>query len=109
MLKNTEIIKQYKMNKEEILESLVPMETETKLKAWTFQADSKFYQVVSYGGVYRVPPTSGIWECNKKGKRISEKPIFKIENKNHLLCLGQFLDTLIEKEIEKELEKDSTN
>ena len=108
MLYNSKTIKYRKMiNREEILETLVPMETETKLKAWLFQIEKKFYHVAEYGGVYRVPPTTSIWECNKRGKRLTEKPLHKIDRQDRLTCINQFFDILDEKEMEKEIENET--
>jgi hypothetical protein len=97
------------MNKEEILQTLEKMETETKLKVWLFQIEKKFYQVAEYGGVYRVPSTTAIWEANKRGKRLSDGPIFKIDGQNHLKCVNQYLDVLEEKEIEASIAKETEN
>lgn len=91
------------MNREEILSTLVPFETETKVKVWLFEVDKNFYQVLEYGGVYRVPPTTAIWEANKRGKRLSTKELFKIDGKNITKCINLFLDKLEEEAIEKEI------
>lgn len=97
------------MNREEILLTLEKMETETKLRAWSFQIDKKFYQVAEYGGVYRVPATTSIWETNKRGKRLTSEPIFRIDGQNYTKCVNQYLDVLEEKEIEASIAKESEN
>jgi hypothetical protein len=94
------------MNREEILETLERFETETKLKAWSFRIDKKFYQVAEYGGVYRVPVATSIWETNKRGKRLGEK-IFTISKQDHIECIKLFLDKLEEAKIEEELKAES--
>lgn len=94
------------MNREAIFETLERFETETGLKAWSFQIDKKFYQVAEYGGVYRVPPTTAIWETNKRGKRLGEK-IFSISKQDRIECIELFLDKLEEAKIEEELKAES--
>jgi hypothetical protein len=88
------------MNKEEILSTVAEIVTETKVKAWMFQVEKNYYQVLEYGGVYRVPPSTGIWECNKRGKRGAGKPIFSIDGKNIERCIDEFLDSIIEAKTE---------
>lgn len=95
------------MNREEIESTLTVLETETKIKAWVFQVNKKFYQVVEYGGVYRVPDATSIWECSKRGKRNSTDPVFTIPSKNYKKCLDLFLDKLEEAEILEQLQKES--
>ena len=95
------------MNREEILLTVEKLETETKLKAWLFQIDKKFYQVAEYGGVYRVPSTTSIWETNKRGKRLSNDPIFKINGQNHEKCIDSYITSLEEKQIEEDLLKET--
>jgi hypothetical protein len=95
------------MNREEIIATIIPLETETKVKAWIFQIEKKFYHVAEYGGVYRVPETSAIWESNKKGKRLTQAPLFEINKKDHKRCVNEFLTILEEKQIEEELQKES--
>lgn len=82
------------MNREEILATIQPLETETKVKSWMFQVENKFYHVSEYGGVYRVLPGTGIWEANKKGKRTSADSIFKISGMNYMKCINEFLNSL---------------
>ena len=82
------------MTREEILSTVNHFEVETKVKAWTFQIDKKFYQVVEFGGVYRVPPGTSIWETNKKGKRLSNEAIFTINGNKYLECINQFIDSM---------------
>lgn len=79
------------MNHEEILATLQPFETETKLSAWSFQVEKKFYQVIEYGGVFKLLPKTSVWETNKRGKRLSPTPLFTIDGKKHEECVKQFL------------------
>ncbi len=95
------------MNREEITSTITPLETETKVKAWIFQIEKKFYHVAEYGGVYRVPERTSIWESNKKGKRLTQAPIFDIGKKDYKRCVDEFLTVLEEKQIEEELQKES--
>jgi hypothetical protein len=95
------------MNREEILLTVEKLETETKLKAWLFQIEKKFYQVAEYGGVYRVPSTTSIWETNKRGKRLSDRPIFKIDGQNREKCINLYITSLEEKQIEEDLLKEA--
>lgn len=81
------------MNKTKVLETLQPMESETKVKAWTFQIDGKFYQLATYSA-YRVGDNTAIWECNKRGKRLSTEPVFKIIGTDHMKCFNQYLEIL---------------
>jgi hypothetical protein len=90
------------MNREEILESLERFETETGLKAWSFQIEKKFYQVAEYGGVYRVPTRTSIWETNKRGKRLGDY-VFTMDGQDRIKCINLYLDKLEEAEIEKEI------
>jgi hypothetical protein len=94
------------MNREAIFETLERFETETGLKAWSFQIDKKFYQVAEYGGVYRVPLMTSIWETNKRGKRLGDK-IFSISRHDYSECIELFLDKLEEAKIEEELKAES--
>lgn len=81
-----------KMTRDQILETVQPLPSETKLKAWTIQIDEKFYHICAYGGVYRVLPKVSIWDSNKKGKRVSKDPIFSINGNDRDKCIGMFLD-----------------
>ena len=82
------------MTREEILSSIQVFPTETKLKAWIMQIDQKFYHVAEFGSVYRVPTQTAIWECNKKGKRLTEKPIQSIPGQDYKKLIGMFLDNI---------------
>ena len=90
------------MNREEILESLAKFETDTKINAWSFQIEQKFYQVVEYGGVHRVPERTSIWKTNRRGRRLGDY-VFTIRGKNKIKCINLYLDHLEESEIEKEI------
>lgn len=83
------------MNKETVLESLIELPSETSVKSWMFEIDSKFYQVASYAG-FRVGDKTSIWECNKKGKRTKTIPIFTILGSNRDKCVNEFIDTFPE-------------
>lgn len=96
-----------KMTKEEILASIQIFPNETKLKAWTFQVDNKCYHVAEFGGVYKVPVQTSLWEANKKGKRLTEKPLISIFAHDHKKCINIFLESLEEAKIEAEIEAES--
>ena len=85
------------MNREQIIESITELPSETRVKAWLFQVDKKFYHVATYDA-YRQGTKTSIWESNKKGKRISPTHIYSIITSDHVKCINQFLDTLSEPE-----------
>ena len=84
------------MNKEEIVASMQEIPTETSVKAWVAQVDGKWYQISTFGGRYRIPDTTAIWQCSKRGKRMTDKDIFRINGKDPAKCLGLFIDKLIQ-------------
>ena len=96
-----------KMTREAVIESIQPLKAETKLKAWMMQKDDKFYHIASYGGVYRILPQTAIWECNKRGKRLTTESIFSVSGQNHLKCANAFLDFLEELDIEKSFQEEN--
>ena len=94
MAKRKEKPEVVKMTREDIMASLQVFPTETKLKAWIMQIDTKFYHIAEFGAVYRVPSQTAIWEANKKGKRQTEKPFLSINGQDHKKLIGMFLDSI---------------
>ena len=82
------------MNREEIVSSMQEIPTETTVKSWVVQVDGKWYHISTFGGRYRIPEATGIWDSNKRGKRLTEKEIFRINGKDPVKCLNLFLDKM---------------
>lgn len=82
------------MTRDEILATLQRIEVETKIAVWLFQIDKKYYQVVEYGGVFRVPDATSVWETNKRGKRLSSTELITINGKKHVECVEKFMTQL---------------
>lgn len=85
------------MDREKVLETVNELPTETKVKAWVFEVDKKFYHIATYTR-FRRGEQSSIWESNKRGKRLTQDPIFSVETKDHVRCINEFLDKI---ELEK--------
>ena len=85
------------MDREKVLETVNELPTETKVKAWVFEVEKKFYHIATYTR-FRRGEQSSIWESNKRGKRLSQDPIFSVETKDHIRCINEFLDKI---ELEK--------
>jgi hypothetical protein len=96
-----------KMTREEVVATVQVFPTETKLKAWTMQKDNKFYHIAEFGA-YRVPTQTAIWECNKKGKRLTEKPIKSISGQDHKKLVQLFLDEIEELEFNQNVEQEKS-
>jgi hypothetical protein len=96
------------MNREEIINSLQELPTETNVQSWLFQIGKDYYQISTYGGRYRIPEASGIWKSNKRGKRLTADEFFKTPGKDHLKCLNKYLDHL-EAEEEMRMLEDMNN
>jgi hypothetical protein len=66
------------------------------------QVDGKWYHISTFGGRYRIPEATGVWDSNKRGKRMTEKEIFLINGKDHVKCLNLFLDKLEKEKLESD-------
>ena len=71
---------------------------ETRVKAWMFQIEKKFYQVIETNGGYGIPAQTCIYDCNKRGKRSVQKAVFIRNGANHLSGINEFIDKLEESE-----------
>jgi len=78
-----------------VIETLKDVPTETKIKAWVFEYDKKFYHVCSYTA-FRMGDKVSIWESNKRGKRLTQKPLFTYDGSDHIKAMTFFLDSLEE-------------
>ena len=92
------------MEREKILESVQELPSETKVKAWMFEADKKFYHIASYA-LFRRGDRTSIWEASKKGKRKNADPIFSLDGVDHLSCINSFIDKLEVESTQELLEK----
>ena len=81
------------MEVEKIMETLQEVPSDTRVKAWFFQVDNKFYHVATYRG-YKIGTRCSVWECNKKGKRTSASEIFTIIGDDHIQCIKDFIAKL---------------
>jgi hypothetical protein len=81
------------IDREKTIGSVQELPTETKVKAWVFEIDKKFYHLACYTR-FRMPEACSIWESTKKGKRSTEMPIFTLNGKDHLKCVEAFMDKL---------------
>ena len=86
------------MDREKILSTVRELPVETKIKAWTFQVDKKYYQMAECGGNYGIVDHTSVWECNKRGKRISSSPLFTTSGKDHMRCFHEYIDILEKQE-----------
>ena len=89
------------MDKEKIIQEIVEIPTETRVKAYLMKVDEKFFHVAEYSG-YKVGDKTSVWKSDKKGKRIEEAPLFTITTKNWKKCVEDFLSS-----IESEEQKNS--
>lgn len=79
------------MDKEQILETVTELPSDTRAKAWMFQVDTDYYQIASYS-MNRVSRLS-VWNANKKGKRTGIE-IFMTTGTDHKKGIEKFLETL---------------
>ena len=79
------------MDKEQILETVTELPSDTRAKAWMFQVDTAYYQIASYM-MNRISRLS-IWKANKKGKR-SGNEIFTTTGSDHKKGIEKFIETL---------------
>lgn len=89
------------MNREEIINSIIELSSDTAVKAWVFHIGAEYFHIASYSQ-FRRGDQSSIWISNKRGKRMSGDPIFHSSGKDHIKCINAFLD---EKEKLEELER----
>lgn len=94
MRKDSGNTKHKNMNREEIISSMQEIPTETTVKVWVVQVEGKWYHISTFGGRYRIPEATGIWDSNKRGKRLTEKELFGIRGKDPVKCLNLFLDKI---------------
>lgn len=80
------------IEREKVLETIQPIASDTKVKAWIFQLGDKFYQVSSYLG-YRRGYITSVWESTKKGKRLGTEIFTVNNNTDHIRCVNEFIDS----------------
>ena len=77
------------MNITEVLTTIKPVPTATRLKAWVFEIDKEYYHVAECIG-FQLPNQTMIWTASRNGKRISKSPIYAMNGANHKQCIIEF-------------------
>jgi hypothetical protein len=88
------------IDRETVISSIQELPSETKVKAWVFEIDKKFYHIARYTR-FRMPEACSIWESTKKGKRNGENPIFTLNGADHVKCINEFMDKIDLENIDK--------
>ena len=92
-------MKKQKLIDEAVL-TMVEVPSTTKVKAWSFKFDDKYYQVISY---YYQGDCIAVFSANKKGKRLSQEIIATVNNsKDPVKGIVALADLLIKEEEEEE-------
>lgn len=86
------------MDKGKIMEEIVELPSETRVKAYLMEVGGNFFHVAEYSG-YKVGDKTSVWKSDKKGKRTIENPVFTINSKNWKKCAEQFLEKLESEEL----------
>ena len=74
--------------------SIAEFPSETKVKAWTFTMDKKIFTIATYT-VWKGGDFTAIWECTKRGKRLSKEPLYFMNGIHPAeKCLNLYLDSL---------------
>jgi hypothetical protein len=81
------------MDKEKIIQEIVELPTETRVKAYLMEVNGSFFQIAEYSG-YKVGDKTSVWKADKKGKRTDDNPVFTITTKNWKRCVEQFLEKM---------------
>lgn len=81
------------IDKEKILATIKEVPCDTKVKLWMFTVDKKNYQIVRYSKP-RLDNQYGIWECNKKGVRTSQKCLMERDRGDYLAIANAFIEEL---------------
>ena len=79
--------------KEQVLETLIELKSETRVKAWSFQVEKNYYHLSIYP-LFRKGLEGGIWNSNKRGKRLDKEAIFTISSGDPSKCIEEFMKTL---------------
>lgn len=73
----------------DVLTTIKPVPTTTKLKAWVFEIDKSYYHVAECTG-YRMPDQTFIWTSSRNGKRTSKDPVYTMDGASHKQCIIEF-------------------